>query len=115
MKKLDSFIRIVAIFLGTMLNHNNQFLWKILNIWGVLKLNIAALHYVMLVIDSPNKICPYHWSQAIHPPTYKHELNLDDKAFLGPLLEWLQPLVVANIDARRFEEKTHVIWEIPTL
>ena len=69
------------------------------------KLNNGTLYNVPLVDDFHAKKYPNHWSQAIHPPTYKPNLNFDDKFLIGPLLEWLQCLVVSNIVVMKFEEK----------
>lgn len=69
------------------------------------KLDNAASHNVLLIDNAPNKNCPNHWSQVIQFPTYKPNLKIEHKYFLGPLLEWLRCMLGSNIEAMKFATK----------
>lgn len=56
----------------------------------------------MLLNDSPYKFCNDHWSQAIHPTTFKPKVNFDDKHLLGVVCEWLERLMSSNKEVLHF-------------
>ena len=87
MKKLDCFIIYQCIVSKHCDKQKQPILITDLQLRVLKKLNNAMIHNVLLIDDSPYKICPNHWSHAIHPPTFTPNPNIEDNYLLGPLLE----------------------------
>ena len=86
-------------------NPDQPILMKDLTLRVFKKLPNATLRNVLLIDDSPDKNCPNHWSQAIHPPTFRPDIHFDDNYLLDTLYGWLQRLFSSNMDVRKFVEK----------
>jgi hypothetical protein len=86
-------------------NPDQPILMKDLTLRVFKKLPNATLRNVLLIDDSPDKNCPNYWSQAIHPPTFRPDVQFDDNYLLRTLFDWLKKLLASNMDVRKFVEK----------
>lgn len=101
MKKLNSIMKITTLFPKLHDKSKQPIMMKKLQLGVLKKLNDTMLHNILLTDDFPYENCHNHWSQAIQPPIFKFELDLDDKYLLSHFLEWSRCLVASNIDVKK--------------